>query len=102
VRPLGVIDQRAVAQTAVCFDLETAHLLLKQGTAVVLVGDDGEALGHAAAALRKMGRIAIFVGNPADRSTIDAARAMAAEQFGDDPVIVTSAEFARSLDPPVK
>jgi hypothetical protein len=92
----------ASATTAVCFDLDTAHLLLKQGTAVVLVGVDGEALGRAAAALRPMGRLAIFVGDPADDAAREAARAMAAEQFGDEPVMVPDLEFARRLDPSVK
>ena len=88
--------------TAVCFDVDTARLLLERGIAVVLVGDDGEALGHAAANLRQHGRVAIFVGDPADGAAREAARVMAAEQFGDEPVIVPSVAFARRLDLPVK
>ena len=87
---------------AVCFDVETARVLLQQGRSVVVLGEDGEALGRAAPGLRQHGRVAIFVGDPADGAAREAARVMAAEQFGDEPVIVPSVEFARRLDLPVK
>jgi 3-hydroxyisobutyrate dehydrogenase-like beta-hydroxyacid dehydrogenase len=88
--------------TALCFDVETAYLLLQRGVAVVLVGEDAEALGRAAPGLRAQGRVAIFVGDRADATVMDAARAMAAEQFGAEPVVVPDLEFARRLDPLVK
>jgi hypothetical protein len=88
--------------TAVCFDVETAHLLLERGAEVVLVGDDAVALGQAAPGMRAHGRVAILVGDPADAAVIDAARAMAAELFGAEPVIVPNLEFAGRLDPTVK
>ena len=67
---------------AVCFDVETARSLLGQGTAVVLFGRDGDALGRAVAELRHMGRVAAFVGDPAQEADRQAASALAAEQFG--------------------
>jgi NADP-dependent 3-hydroxy acid dehydrogenase YdfG len=88
--------------TAVCFDVETARLLLQRGAAVVLVGQDAEALGRAAPGMRAQGRVAIFVGDPADAAVMEAARAMAAEQFGAEPVVVPDLESARRLDLSVK
>jgi NADP-dependent 3-hydroxy acid dehydrogenase YdfG len=88
--------------TAVCFDVETAHLLLQRGAAVVLVGQDAEALGQAVAGMREQGRVAIFVGDPADIAVMETARAMAAELFGAKPVIVPNVESARRLDLSVK
>jgi NADP-dependent 3-hydroxy acid dehydrogenase YdfG len=88
--------------TAVCFDVETAHLLLQRGAAVVLVGQDAEALGRAAPGMRAQGRVAIFVGDPTDAAVRETARGMAAELFGAEPVIVPNLEAARRLDLSVK
>jgi hypothetical protein len=88
--------------TAVCFDVATAYLLLQRGAAVVLVGQDAEALGRAAPGMRAQGRVAIFVGDPADEEVMEAARAMAGEQFGAEPVVVPDLESARRLDLSVK
>jgi hypothetical protein len=69
---------------------------------VVLVGQDDEALGRAAPGMRAEGRVAIFVGDRADAGVMEAARAMAAEQFGAEPVVVPDLESARRLDLSVK
>ena len=87
---------------AVCFDVETAYLLLRRGAAVVLLGQDAEAIGRAAPGMRDRGRVAIFVGDPGDAAVIESARAMAAELFGAEPVVVPDLESARRLDLLVK
>jgi hypothetical protein len=46
--------------------------------------------------------VAIFVGDPADAAVMEAARAMAGEQLGAEPVVVPDVEFARRLDLSVK
>jgi hypothetical protein len=78
----------------VCRDVQTAQRLLLEGKAVVLFGHDGEALGQAAAALRKStsGRLAVFVGDPENEADRQAVRALAAEQFGAGSVPVTISE----------
>jgi len=78
----------------VCHDVQTARRFLDEGNAVVLFGRDGEALGQAAAALRAGtgGRVAVFVGDPANAGDRLAARAFAAEQFGAGSVPATISE----------
>jgi UDP-N-acetylmuramyl tripeptide synthase len=78
----------------VCRDVHTARRRLAEGQAVVLLGHDGEALGRAAAALRKStsGRLAVFVGDLGNEADRQAVRALAAEQFGAGSVPVSISE----------
>jgi hypothetical protein len=78
----------------VCGDVQAARRLLDEGKAVVLFGRDGEALGQAAAALRASigGRVAVFVGDPGNETDRQAARGLAAEQFGAGSLPVTISE----------
>jgi ABC-type sugar transport system substrate-binding protein len=85
--------------SALCVHVAVAGTLVQAGLAVVLFGPDSAALGDAARRLRTAGRgrVAVFVGDPADEGDRDAAIAMATEQFGAVPVIVRSQEEALSL-----
>jgi hypothetical protein len=84
---------------AVCTDAAAARRLWAGGLALVLFGSDAAGLGRLAAALRAVGagRVAVFVGDPAVEVDRAAALAMAQEQFGATPVLVSSPAQARAL-----
>jgi D-serine deaminase-like pyridoxal phosphate-dependent protein len=84
---------------AVCTDGAAARLLCAGGVAQVLLGSDGGKLGALVAALRAAGpgRVAVFAGDPADAADQAAALAMAQEQFGGTPVLVSSPAQARVM-----
>ena len=67
----------------------------------MLLGSDGAELGALVVALRAIGpgsgRVAVFVGDPADEADRAAAAAMAQEQFGTAPVLVGSPAQARAM-----
>jgi hypothetical protein len=83
-----------MAASAVCTDPGAAHVLQSAGVAVVMMGLDSALLGRLAAGLRSNGRsggrVAVFVGDPGDPADLSAAVAMAEEQFGVAPVMVSS------------
>ena len=58
-----------------------AHLLA-DGAAVVLVDPDAEALSRVARQAGPGARLALFVGDPEERSVLAAAELMGAELFG--------------------
>jgi hypothetical protein len=84
---------------AVCTDPVAARLVHAAGVAVVLLGVDGAELGRAAVALAAAGpgRVAVFVGDGHRAGDLDAARAMAEEQFRLPAVVVTTPADATSL-----
>jgi NADP-dependent 3-hydroxy acid dehydrogenase YdfG len=87
---------------AVCTDEAAARLLWAEGVSLVLFGADAARLGHLAAALGssgpgRVGRVAAFAGDPASAADLEAALAMAREQFGADGVVVASVAQARAL-----
>jgi hypothetical protein len=67
--------------------------------AVVLFGSDAARLGHRAAALRALGsgRVAVFAGDPGEAADRAAVLDMAREQFGAEPVQVSSPDQARAM-----
>jgi hypothetical protein len=70
-------------EVRVCSDMGDAVEAARAGAAVVLLGPDAGALGQAARTLRAAcgGRVAVFVGDPADPAVRVAAAELAAEQF---------------------
>lgn len=64
-------------------DEDAARRLATEGRALVLVGDDGTALGSLAAELHGLGaRVAVVHGEPDAPEVRDAATAMSEELFG--------------------
>ncbi len=77
-----------------------ATALIAQGAAVVFYGADPEWLARALAGPRPPGaRVGVLVGDPTDAAVEEAARMMAAEQFGGVPVVVRTLSHARQLEP---
>jgi hypothetical protein len=84
----------------VCADPEVAEVLVARGAAVVFYGADAGWVARALAAPRPPGaRVAVLIGDPADPAVEAAAQALAAEQFGGDPVVVRTLSHARQLEP---
>jgi hypothetical protein len=92
-----------VPLVAVCRDVEAAAVVLRAGALVVLCGPDAAALGDAVASLRAAAseppghRLAGLVGDLGEPETEEAARAMARELFGGEPVVVPTAGAAQDL-----
>jgi hypothetical protein len=78
-----------MTRAAVCFDVGVAELLLDAGFGVVIMGADAK--------LASRRRLAIFIGDPRDETSLLAAIAMATEQFGATPSVVRSLDEARTL-----
>lgn len=97
----GRVGSDTSRPSAVCTDGAAARLLCECGVAQVLLGSDGAGLGALVVALRAIGpgsgRVAVFVGDPADEADRAAAAAMAQEQFGGAPVLVASPAQARAM-----
>lgn len=91
--------ERAPTTCAVCTDEAAARLLCAEGLTVVLFGSDAARLGRQAAAMRAVGsgRVAVFAGDPNEAADRAAVLDMAREQFGVEPVQVSSADQARAV-----
>jgi NAD(P)-dependent dehydrogenase (short-subunit alcohol dehydrogenase family) len=92
-----------VAVVAVCGDADVASALIAGGAHVVLCAVEAARLSRpvvalrAAAAAAGRGRVAALVGDLADPDVEAAARAMAAELFGGEPVLVRTKSDAGQL-----
>jgi hypothetical protein len=85
---------------ALCTELDTARAASRAGSTVVLVGADGDGLGRAAATLRSEApgsQVGVLVGDPDDGAVWAAARALAAELYGEDGCRVTTVAEAEEL-----